>query len=111
MTVSAAFTAAIFVEDEMPDSQDELQADQKDAGRPYTTLWFETRMGVQYVMPDMLPMHVESARQQLYGPLGSGSITLMNVSGVCMVIPRHILKKAGCGERCFWEALAEGKAE
>jgi hypothetical protein len=53
-------------------------------------------------MPDMLHSHVDEAHRQL--DTKSGSITVMNISGVIMVIPKHILKKAGVGDRCFWEA-------
>lgn len=60
-------------------------------------------------MPDMLDIHVDSARKQLDD--NRGSLTVMNVSGVVMVIPGQILKKAGIGDRCFWEAPAEGEAE
>jgi len=59
-------------------------------------------MGVRYTMPDMLHSHVDEAHRQL--DTKSGSITVMNISGVIMVIPKHILKKAGVGDRCFWEA-------
>lgn len=83
----------------MSDTQEEHQAGERSG--PFVRMWFETTMGVRYEMPDMLPRHVEAAHKQLDS---HSSITVMNVSGVIMVIPKHILKKAGVGDRCFWEA-------
>lgn len=82
----------------MPDTQKELQADQE---TPFSVGWFETRLGTRYELPDMLGEHVDTMRKQFEG--SAPSLTLINVSGVTMVVPKHILARAGVGERCFWE--------
>jgi hypothetical protein len=80
----------------MPDSPDELLPEQV-----FQTVWFETLMGVRYELPDMLPDHVDEARRQLDLPFPN--ITARNVSNVVLLIPKHILRKMGVGDRCMWE--------
>jgi hypothetical protein len=65
-------------------------------------MWFETHLGTKYELHDMLAKHVDAAHRQLDTSLDS--ITVLNVSEVAMLIPKRIIKKAGVGERCFWEA-------
>lgn len=87
----------------MPDSQKKLQADQTS---PFSVAWFETRLGTRYELPDMLDEHVDSLRKQLDG--SAPSLTLINVSNVTMVMPKHILLRVGVGDRCFWEDAYPG---
>ena len=82
----------------MPGTQEELQTDQN----PLVIFWFQTRLGVHYELPDMLPQHVDEAHRQL--DLDLELVTLRNISGVAMVVPKRIVKTAGANDRCFWEA-------
>lgn len=65
-------------------------------------MWVETKLGARYEFPDMLDKQVDESVQALHGSLPN--ITLHNISECCLLIPRRIIKKAGVGERCFWEA-------
>lgn len=83
----------------MPSTPKELQADPE---TPFRVMWLETKLGVRYELPDMLDKQVDQAVQLLHG--GLPNITMTNVSECCLLMPRRIIKKAGVGERCFWEA-------
>jgi hypothetical protein len=83
----------------MPDSPQELQADPE---TPFHVMWVETKLGTRYELPDMLEKHVDEAVRALHG--GLPNITMTNISECCLLMPRRIIKKAGVGERCFWEA-------
>lgn len=83
----------------MSDSPEELQADQ---ASPFVTMWFMTKQGTRYEMPDMLPANINEAHRQLTG--GNEYISVVNVSTVAMILPSRILKCAGSGKRTFWEA-------
>jgi len=60
-------------------------------------------MGVRYEMPDMMPHQVTAAHRNL-DDRQTDRIIVFNVSEVCLILPRRIIKKAGCGDLCFWEA-------
>jgi len=85
----------------MPDTQKEFQSSE-DAS-PLKTMWFETHLGVRYEMPDMTSEHVSNAHRLLAEPMIT-NFTAVNVSEVALVIPKRIIKRAGVGDRCFWEA-------
>lgn len=85
----------------MPSSQEELQADQE---TPFRVMWIVTKLGVRYEFPDMIDAQVDQAVKILHG--GLPNITMNNISECCLLIPRRIIKRAGVGERCFWEAPA-----
>lgn len=83
----------------MFDSSKKLQADQT----PLVTMWFETLLGARYEMPDMLNHHVTTTHKYLDSADLSQDVHVMNVSNALLMIPKRIIKKAGVGERCFWE--------
>jgi hypothetical protein len=85
----------------MSDTQKELQTS---AASPLKTMWFETHLSTKYEMPDMLEEHISKAHRALDGPLSIVNITILNISEAVLVLPRRIIKKAGVGDRCFWEA-------
>lgn len=85
----------------MSSTPKELQADPE---TPFRVMWLETKLGVRYELPDMLDEHVDRAVETLHG--GLPNIALTNVSDCCLLMPRRIIKTAGVGERCFWEAPA-----
>jgi len=84
----------------MSDTQEELQAGEE---APLVTMWFETHLGARYEMPDMLRERVDEAHRQLDTP-GLDRISVLNISEAMMFLPKRIIKKAGVGKRCFWEA-------
>lgn len=55
-------------------------------------------------MPDMLEHHVTEAHRNLDTADISQYIHVKNVSDALLMLPKRIIKKAGVGERCFWEA-------
>jgi len=67
-------------------------------------MWFETILGVRYVMPDMRGSEVDEAHRNLDTSDKSQYVHVRNVSAVIMMIPKRIIKRAGVGDRCFWEA-------
>jgi hypothetical protein len=85
----------------MSDTQKELQTSEES---PLKTVWFETHLGVKYEMPDMLDEHITNAHRLLDGTKQIVNITILNVSEAVLLLPRRIIKKAGVGDRCFWEA-------
>ena len=82
----------------MPRAQEELQASKEG---PFFTMWFVTKLGTRYELPDMLPLHIGEAHRQLAG--GSEHISVINVSQVAVVFPLRILAKAGVADRTLWE--------
>lgn len=85
----------------MSDTQKELQASE---GSPLKTMWFETHLGTKYEMPDMVDEHVTKTHKLLDGPEEIANITVLNLSEAVLLLPRRIIKRAGVGDRCFWEA-------
>jgi hypothetical protein len=86
----------------MSDTQKEFQTSEES---PLKTMWFETHLGVKYEMPDMLAEHISNVCRLLDGSNKQiFNITVLNVSEAVLVLPRRIIKKAGVGDRCFWEA-------
>lgn len=85
----------------MPDSSKELQAGE---ASPFSVMWFATKLGTIYEMPDMQEQEVTEAHRQLDTTDVSQYISVRNTSGVLMMIPKRIIKTAGVGDRCFWEA-------
>jgi len=69
---------------------------------PFVVMWLETKRGVKYTMPDMLTTHVTMAHRQLDGI--QDMVTVVNVSGAVLILPRRIIKSAGVGVRMFWES-------
>lgn len=67
-------------------------------------MWFETRLGTRYEMPDLLEEQVSEAHKSLDFSNPESLIILTNVSRVMLGIPRRIIKRAGVGDRCFWES-------
>jgi hypothetical protein len=45
-----------------------------------------------------------SAAHSLLDWSEANSITLVNISEAVLVVPKRVIKRAGVGERCFWEA-------
>lgn len=82
----------------MPDTQKEFQSGE---GVALSTMWFETHMGARYELPDMLRSHISAAHADL--DWSKGNVTATNVSEVVLVLPKRIIKRAGVGDRCFWE--------
>lgn len=73
---------------------------------PKTTLhvmWFETKTGIRYEFPDMLESHITQAHRNLTMDLDF--VAANNLSEAALLIPKRILKRAGVGDRCFWEAI------
>lgn len=72
----------------------------------FTEMNLETRLGALYVMPDMLPEHVDIALRQLHD--AQDPLLLRNVSQVTMVIPLQIIRYVYLHNdkvrRCVWEA-------
>lgn len=68
-------------------------------------MWFLTRLGQRYELPDMLRDHITEGHRQLAESRYEGTVILINVSGASLAIPKRIVKSAGVGDRCFWEAL------
>lgn len=85
----------------MPDSPKELQAGEES---PLAVMWFATRLGTLYEMPDLLSAQVTDTHRQLDYSNADSMILMVNVSGVMLSIPKRIIKTAGVGDRCFWEA-------
>jgi len=84
----------------MPDPSEKLQTDQE---TPFSVMWFATHQGTIYEMPDLLEHQVGEIHHML--DKGGGELIIItNVSGVMLSIPRRIIKTAGVGDRCFWEA-------
>lgn len=83
----------------MSNTPEDVQASEES---PLLTMWFETKLGVRYEVPDMLATHVDAAHRQLDTSLER--ITVLNISEVTVLLPKRIIKRAGVGERCFWEA-------
>ena len=67
-------------------------------------MWFETRLGVRYEMPDMMEEHITKTHKHLDLLHHDAQLVVLNLSGVTLVIPKRIIKKVGVGDRCFWEA-------
>jgi hypothetical protein len=62
-------------------------------------------MGVRYEMPDMTREQITEVHEQLDQSCGPDHhIIVLNVSEVVLSLPKRILKRAGSGDRCFWEA-------
>jgi hypothetical protein len=55
-------------------------------------------------MPDMRGSEVDEAHRNLDTSDKSQYVHVRNVSAVIMMIPKRIIKRAGVGDRCFWEA-------
>jgi hypothetical protein len=70
---------------------------------PLSTCWFETKTGTRYEMPDMVSNDIDATCKQ-FDDNNITTITAANISNAILVLPRHILAKAGTGNRCFWEA-------
>ena len=85
----------------MSDTQKEFQTGEES---PLKTMWFETYLGAKYEMPDMTDEHITNAHKLLDAPKGIINVTVLNISEAALVLPRRIIKKAGVGDRCFWEA-------
>ena len=85
----------------MSDTPEELQTDQEDD--QLVTMWFETESGVRYEMPDMTREDVTLAHESLSEDSTMSAVSVPNVSQAFLLIPRHIVVKAGVGDRCFWE--------
>jgi hypothetical protein len=66
-------------------------------------MWFETKMGEKYRMPDMMKQHVTEAHKDL-DQADREYVHVQNVSNAILMIPKRIISKAGVGERCFWES-------
>lgn len=84
----------------MSDTQEEFQTGEE---VPLKTMWFETHMGVRYEMPDMVRSQITAVHASL--DWDKDNITAVNISEVVLVLPKRIIKKAGVGDRCFWEAV------
>lgn len=68
------------------------------------TMWFETKMGEKYRMPDMMRQHVTEAHKDL-DQEDREYVHVQNVSNAILMIPKRIINRAGVGERCFWESI------
>jgi len=66
-------------------------------------MWFETKLGVRYEMPDMTKEHISKTHKHLDVLPYDSQLVVLNISGVTLVLPKRIIKRAGVGERCFWE--------
>lgn len=84
----------------MSDTQEKLQAGEEG---PLKTMWLETHLGDRYELPSMLAVQISAAHSLLDWSEAS-SITLVNISEAVLVVPKRVIKRAGVGERCFWEA-------
>jgi hypothetical protein len=84
----------------MPSTPPELPPDQE---TPFSVMWFETTLGVKYEMPDMQEHEVTEAHKNLDATFKDQYFHVRNTSGVIMMIPKRIIKKAGVKDRCFWE--------
>ena len=89
----------------MSDSPDDVRPRKEDdtIKEKLSTMWFETRLGQRYELPDMLREHVTYAHEQVATSHHESTVIMINVSGVSLCIPKRIIAKAGVGERCFWE--------
>lgn len=72
-----------------------------ESGDKLLTCWFETRLGVRYELPDMQKHNVDWLCKQFDERIDT--ITAVNVSSAVLILPKRILKRAGCGTFCFWE--------
>ena len=54
-------------------------------------------------MPDMQEASVDVVVRQLHEAAFT-CISCCNISRVVLVLPRHIILRAGVNKRCFWEA-------
>lgn len=88
----------------MPSTSEKLQADQSTTSS-LVTMWFLTKSGTKYELPDMQPNHVDAVHRQLAGDFDRVMAT--NISEALLYLPKPILKSAGVGERCFWENDAD----
>lgn len=84
----------------MPDTQEKLQAGEEG---PLKKMWLETHLGDRYELPNMPPVQIAAAHS-LLDWTDASSITLVNISEAVLVVPKRIIKRAGVGDRCFWEA-------
>jgi len=55
------------------------------------TLSIRTISGAEYLLPDLLPDHLEEVRTQF--SVGSEQILVRNVSGATMIVPLRIIKR------------------
>ena len=85
----------------MPSSQKELPPSETS---PFSVMWFETKLGVRYEMPDMQESDVTEAHRYLDEADNSQYVHVRNISSAILMIPKRIIKKAGVADRCFWEA-------
>lgn len=67
-------------------------------------MWVETKLGVRYDMPDMLEEHITRAHRCLDAAGVHMNIVITNISEVTLVMPKRIVRRAGVGDRCFWES-------
>jgi len=89
---------------ELPTHKEFAQIDPQGAKEIFHTMWLETHLGTRYEMPDMLREHVGVAHAALDKTSPDGKLVVTNISDSALVIPKRIVKKAGVGDRCFWEA-------
>lgn len=87
----------------MSNTQKELQAGEK--VDPLVTMWFETKMGEKYRMPDMMRQHVTEAHKDLDTAKSDQYVAVRNVSDAVLMLPKRIISRAGVSEHCFWESI------
>ena len=86
----------------MSDTPKKLQADQEPPDI-FSVMWFETKLGTRYLMPDMTRDHVTQAHKSLDHSGPDSVVIVTNISHATLTLPKKILKRAGVGNLCFWE--------
>jgi hypothetical protein len=51
----------------------------------------------------MLEEHITRAHKYLDAAGIQANVVITNISEATLVLPKRILRRAGVGERCFWE--------
>lgn len=63
----------------------------------------ETELGATYVFPDVVKA-VATNFAESFKP--TGNVTLVNVSGACLVLPSRLVVKITVGEEVLWKAAS-----
>ncbi len=71
--------------------------------RLFHVMWFETHLGARYEMPDMTEDQITKTHKHLDTISEESQLIVTNISSVTLVLPKRIIRKAGVGDRCFWE--------
>lgn len=70
--------------------------------KSFNTLKLTTLQESEYLFPDVLPEAVQDLKSKLQNTRHFESLTLVNASGACLVIPMRILAKIESEGESVW---------